>query len=258
MIRQVALQALAEANISKKCHLVQSIDQSLPIDTHALLTPHEPLPGIPKHPELVDPKKVPVRAITSPDGHAAMLHAIAHIEFNAINLALDIIWRFPKMPETFYLDWLQVAKEEVYHFKLVTERLEQLGYHYGDFQAHSGLWDMAEKTQNDLLARLALVPRYLEARGLDVNPLIQEKFKSIGDTASIAILEIILRDEIGHVGFGSKWFHYLCEHQQRSAEDCYKELLAQYQLNKPNRQANLVAREQAGFSQNELAWFQDS
>ncbi|AIL32613.1 ferritin-like domain-containing protein [Basilea psittacipulmonis] len=254
-MRRQALNALCETDIEKKCQLVQAISQDSPIDTHVTLTPHLPIPGIPAKPELVDPRTVPVRSVTSKIGHAAMLHAITHIEFNAINLALDAIWRFDSMPTAYYQNWLQVAKEEVYHFSLVNAYLNELGYQYGDFPAHRGLWDMAEKTQDDLLARIALVPRYLEARGLDVNPIIQEKLQSIADQKGIDILTIILRDEIGHVRFGSIWFHYLCQERNLDPAKTYRDLLNAYQLAKPQGKINLSAREQAGFSDTEITWF---
>ncbi|XLM22000.1 ferritin-like domain-containing protein, partial [Chromobacterium piscinae] len=136
----------------------------------------------------------------------ALLHAIAHIEFNAVNLALDAAWRFRDMPDGFVDDWLRVAAEEAGHFRLLQGRLAELGFSYGDFPAHDGLWTMCRKTDHDAMIRMALVPRVLEARGLDVTPGIQRRLAGIGDHASVAVLDIILRDEIGHVQIGNRWF----------------------------------------------------
>ena len=154
------------------------------------------------------------RSVATPEGLAALMHALAHIEFNAINLATDITWRFPGMPEQFYLDWTKVAREEAYHFTLLSERLVELGHAYGDFPAHDARWTMAGKTRHDLLARLALVPRTLEARGLDASPAIRNKLVSVGDKRGAEILDIILRDEIGHVAIGNRWVKWLLHDDQ--------------------------------------------
>lgn len=181
-----------------------------------------------------------------------MLHAIAHIEFNAINLALDAVYRFPGMPEEFYGDWIKVAAEEVYHFGLVRQRLRDLGYDYGDFPAHNGLWELAQKTSHDLLVRMAMVPRVMEARGLDVTPAIMRKFQGIGDKESVAVLEIILRDEVGHVEAGSRWFHYLCELRSIEPEATYFSLIDEYLNGHMSCPLHKEARLAAGFSQSEL------
>ena len=169
------------------------------------------LPGRPDRPELVEPRKLGRRSMQSPEGRAVLLHALAHIEFNAINLALDAVWRFGGMPAAFYTDWLKVAAEEAHHFSLLVARLAEFGHAYGDFPAHDGLWDMCERTRGDVLARMALVPRTLEARGLDASPPIRARLQQAGDHASAAILDVILRDEIGHVLIGNRWFRHLCE-----------------------------------------------
>ncbi|WP_031274278.1 MULTISPECIES: ferritin-like domain-containing protein [Pelistega] len=256
-IREQVLYALEQTDINQKINTVNTINVSQQVlDTSQILIPSRPLPGRPIKPELVDPKTVNFRSVGSQQGRASLLHAIAHIEFNAINLALDIIWRFPNMPEQFYLDWLRVAKEECYHFGLIREHLQSIGFDYGDFSAHNGLWDMSEKTSNDLLARLGLVPRTLEARGLDVNPGMQEKFKQIGDTKAVEILEIILRDEIGHVEIGNRWYQYMCNLHQLDPIDCYANLLIQYGTNKPKGPFNIRDRKKAGFTQAEIDWLQ--
>ncbi|WP_413230787.1 ferritin-like domain-containing protein [Pelistega ratti] len=255
--REQALFALQQTDIAQKSQLVRDISlETHPLLPEQIITNTLPLPGRPDRPELVDPRSVKVRSVGSEQGRAALLHAIAHIEFNAINLALDIIWRFPHMPPQFYTDWLRVAKEEVYHFTLIHEHLNQLGFQYGDFSAHSGLWDMSEKIQNDLIARLALVPRTLEARGLDVNPAMQEKFKQIGDTKAVEILSIILRDEIGHVEIGNRWYKYMCQEQHLDPIQYYTELLIRYHANKPKGPFNIADRIKAGFTQEEIDWLQ--
>ncbi len=167
-------------------------------------------PGRPDRPVLVSPRRLRRRGHGTLEGRAILLHAVAHIEFNAINLALDAVYRFRDLPRGFYDDWVRVAAEEVYHFGLVSAHLESLGYAYGDFPAHDGLWETARATAHDPLVRMALVPRVLEARGLDVNPAMRARLAGAGDGEAAAILDIILRDEVGHVAAGNRWFHHLC------------------------------------------------
>jgi len=209
-------------------------------------------PGRPLWPRLVPPARVPRRGVGTPEGRAIMLHAIAHIEFNAINLAMDIVQRFAGMPDAFYADWLQVADEEVYHFGLIRTHLQTFGHDYGDFDAHNGLWEMAEKTAGDVLERLALVPRVLEARGLDVTPGIMAKFHQAGDEEAVAILEIILRDEIGHVEAGTRWFRYVCEQRGLNAEQHFLNLLRMHFPEGLKGALNVGARRQAGFTEHEM------
>lgn len=215
----------------------------------------EPLraPGRPERPELVPPAQLAGRRPGSREGHAALLHAIAHIEFNAINLALDCVHRFRSKPPAFHDDWLKVAAEEAYHFGLVAARLRALGFDYGDFPAHDGLWDMACRTAHDLLARMALVPRVLEARGLDATPPIMKKLKAIGDTESVAVLEIILRDEIGHVTIGDRWFREQCAARGLEPEATYLQLIDDFRAPRPQPPLHIEARRAAGFSAAELA-----
>ena len=212
--------------------------------------------GIPAKPELIPPKEVPTRNISTPEGRARLLHAIVHIEFSAINLALDHAARFRDMPEQYYADWIGVAAEEAYHFTLLRERLLSLGYDYGDFPAHAGLWHMAEKTADDVLARMALVPRLLEARGLDATPPIQRKLEQCGDHESARLLDIILHDEIGHVGLGDRWFRELCTERQLEPESTYRQLLNDFKAPRPSAPMNESARLAAGFSARELAELQ--
>src|SRR5574343_148524 len=195
-----------------------------PVDLHC---------GRPAKPELVPPKLVPQRSPATPEGLARLLHAIVHIEFSAINLALDHAARFRGMPRQYYEDWIGVAAEEAYHFTILRERLQSLGYDYGDFPAHTGLWEMAMKTADDPLARMALVPRLLEARGLDATPPIQRKLEAAGDDTSARILDIILHDEIGHVGLGDRWFRHLCSARELEPESTYRALLSSFKAPRP-------------------------
>jgi uncharacterized ferritin-like protein (DUF455 family) len=196
----------------------------------------------------------------TPEGHAALIHSIAHIEFNAINLALDAVYRFRDMPDAYYDDWLRVADEEAYHFQLMRDHLRSLGYDYGDFDAHNGLWEMAVKTAHDPLVRMALVPRVLEARGLDVTPGIMKKLADRGDEAAVAILEIIFRDEVGHVEIGSRWFRYLCEQRNVEPEATFRGLFEEYMgapvKGRAKSGLHRDARLAAGFSENELDYLE--
>mgnify|MGYP001264487863 FL=1 len=214
----------------------------------------EPLrePGRPPRPELVAPAQLAGRSTGNREGHAALLHAIAHIEFNAISLALDCVYRFRSQPFAFHDDWIKVAAEEAYHFGLVCERLAALGFAYGDFPAHDGLWDMACRTAHDLLARMALVPRVLEARGLDATPPIMNKLRGAGDKASVAVLEIILRDEIGHVAIGDRWFREQCAARGLESEATYLQLIDDFRAPRPQPPLHIEARLAAGFSVAEL------
>jgi len=223
---------------------------------HGLIEPpaaeQQALPGRPLRPALVPAKEVPTRSPFTLEGRAALLHAICHIEFNAINLALDAVWRFDGMPGAFYLDWLQVASEEALHFTLLREHLLSLGHDYGDFDAHDGLWSMCERTAHDILARMALVPRTLEARGLDATPPIQAKLTRAGDLRAVEILTLILRDEVGHVAIGNRWFHHLCQARGLDALTLYPQLVQQYQAPRLKPPYNVEARRKAGFTDAEM------
>ncbi|WP_322058243.1 ferritin-like domain-containing protein [Paraburkholderia sp. J63] len=210
------------------------------------------LPGRPSRPELVEPRSLQRRSMSTPQGRVVLLHALAHIEFNAINLALDAVWRFANLPGAFYADWLKVAAEEAYHFSLLRQRLADYGHAYGDFPAHNGLWEMCERTSADVLARMALVPRVLEARGLDASPPIRARLKQAGDEESAAILDIILRDEVGHVRIGNHWFRYLCETRGLDPHAAWLALAAQYNAPRMRGPFNFEARRSAGFDQTEL------
>jgi uncharacterized ferritin-like protein (DUF455 family) len=210
------------------------------------------VPGRPAKPDLVHPSQVKRRKLTTPGGKAAFLHALVHIEFNAINLAWDAVYRFRNLPANFYRDWIQVAEEEALHDQLLARRLQDSGHAYGDFPAHNGLWEMACKTADDVLLRMALVPRVLEARGLDVTPAMIERLQQAGDERSAAILERILDDEIGHVLAGSRWFGYVCRQRGLDPVVTFASLLREHLPGLNTRLLNLSARTQAGFSRLEL------
>ena len=213
------------------------------------------LPGRPLSPALVPPMSVPHRSPFTIEGLAALLHAITHIEFNAINLALDAVWRFPGMPPMFYSDWLRVADEEATHFGLLLTHLQSLGFDYGDFPAHDGLWEMCVKTQHDVTARMALVPRTLEARGLDATPLIQARLRKVNTPAAlraVEILDVILRDEIGHVAIGNRWYGWLCEQQGLNPLTHYRALSRTHSAPRLKPPFHVAARLSAGFTQPEI------
>ena len=214
-------------------------------------------PGRPTKPNLVPPREVPRRSLATQQGRAALIHAITHIEFNAINLALDAVYRFQDQPVEYYNDWLRVAFEEAQHFSMLRNRLQQLGYDYGDFDAHNGLWEMAVKTAENIIARMALVPRVLEARGLDVTPGMILRLQNHGDTMTADILKIIFEQEIGHVAIGSRWFKFACEQQSLDPEQTFQDLLHRYFTGELRGPFQIEARRKAGFSDAELAVIQN-
>lgn len=209
-------------------------------------------PGRPERPLLVHPRQVPDRGVGSEVGRAALLHAIAHIEFNAIDLALDAIWRFGDMPAPWVTDWIRVALDEARHFTMLRSELQRRGHDYGDFEAHDGLWEMALRTRDDVLLRVALVPRLLEARGLDVTPRIIERLRGAGDRRAIAILEVILREEVAHVAIGNAWFHRLCQARGLDPLLDWDALAQANAVASPAPPFNRAARLQAGFAEIEL------
>ena len=210
-------------------------------------------PGRPPQPELVDPARVPRRRLGSVAGRAALVHAIAHIEFNAINLALDAVYRFRGLPCEYYGDWLSVAADEARHFRLLQDRLADMGFAYGDFPAHNGLWEMAEKTADSCLARMALVPRVLEARGLDVTPGMIGRLEAAGDQDTVAALRIILAEEVRHVAIGTQWFRFCCEREGLEPSATFLDLLERRYAGTVRGPFNLEARYAAGFSRQEMA-----
>ncbi|MDQ2703199.1 MAG: ferritin-like domain-containing protein [Pseudomonadota bacterium] len=217
--------------------------------------PPEPvaMPGRPPRPRLVSPRELPRRGFGSDEGMAAFLHSVAHIEFNAIDLAWDAVYRFRGLPLQYYVDWVGVAADEARHFNLLRVRLREFGHDYGDFDAHNGLWEMAEKTAHDGLSRMALVPRVLEARGLDVTPGMIAKLRQLGDIATVGILETILREEVAHVAAGSRWYRWFCERDGVDPRARFRELLAEHANGVLRGPFNLQARAAAGFDPDELA-----
>jgi uncharacterized ferritin-like protein (DUF455 family) len=245
---------LCEADVLRKCATVRAAAwHEFGCDPGATLHCTVALPGRGERPQLVSPHQVPQRSLATREGRGALVHALAHIELNAVNLALDIVWRFDGLPEVFYRDWIGVAVEEAMHFELLSAHLNTLGFSYGDFAAHNGLWDMAEKTRDDVLARLALAARVLEARGLDVSPLLRDRFAAAGDAAAAAILQRILDDEIGHVAIGTHWFRALCALRGLNPLEHQQALALRYDAPKPKGPFNLDARRAAGFTDDELA-----
>ncbi|MBN36664.1 MAG: rhamnosyltransferase [Rhodospirillaceae bacterium] len=209
--------------------------------------PVEDRPARPDHPELEAPQAMPRRrALTTPAGRVALLHALAHIEFNAIDLAWDITARFPGQPDAFYTDWIAVGDDEARHFLLLHDRLTALGSHYGALPAHDGLWQAAQDTSDDLLARLAIVPLVLEARGLDVTPAMIERLRQVGDEDSVAVLEVIYRDEVDHVASGSRWFNHVCHTRGLEPEDTWRQLVRDRFKGKLKPPFNDQARSKAG------------
>ena len=262
-IFEFAEACLHSATIDEKLALTHQAWRLLKNGELSLLSELPVLPiaqvKFPDKPILLAPRNMPKRKLGTADGVAAFFHAIAHVEFVAIYLAWDMLYRFRGLPDQFYQDWLKVADEEAQHFELIRTHLLALYVNYGDFPAHSGLWDHAKDTADDLLARLAMVPRCMEARGLDVTPAIIAKFRQMGDDSSVALLNRILTDEVGHVERGSYWFKFVCEQQGFEPEAKYRQLIRQYyQGGKPKGPFNREMRIIAGFSNSELDWLENT
>lgn len=259
-LRATALQCLLEPDPFTKTEAIAAMAQACfagdwDLDAGAALAAAGAIPGRPAQPVLVAPRLVGRRSMITVEGRAMLVHALAHIEFNAVNLSLDALWRFPDMPAEYYIDWLRVAKEEAIHFSMLVAHLQVLGYRYGDFPAHDSLWEMVDKTRGDVLARMALVPRTLEARGLDAIPPLRAKVAQAGDMAAALILDRILQDEIGHVEIGNRWYRYLCEQRGLEPLATYAELAIHYQAPVLKGPFNIAARRLAGFSETELERF---
>ncbi len=251
-LRDQALSVLLNCNPDRKAEEARAADASLAVEAHAAMAEPHGIPGRPARPILVPHAEVGQRSVASVEGRAALIHAIAHIELNAIDLAADVAWRFAGMPDDFYRDWFRVMQEEALHFQLLRDHLAALGYAYGDFPAHNALWEMAERTRHDVLARVALVPRTLEARGLDASPAVRAKLSSVGDKKGAAIIDVILEDEIGHVRVGNRWYAWLCEERGLDPVTTYAELTLNYDAPRLRGPFNLAARRAAGFSAAEL------
>ena len=258
-LRHAVFVCLAETNAIDKANAVRQLASSwkaenISIDVSKTITEYLPVPGRPDTPKLIAPRLLKRRSMNTIEGRVALIHALTHIEFNAINLALDVIWRFANMPIQFYADWLKVADEEAYHFSLLNAHLQTLGFIYGDFDAHNSLWEMAERTKDSVLARIALVPRTMEARGLDASPQLKATLMQAGDIAASEILDIILSDEIGHVAIGNHWFNWLCIQNALEPVSTYRQLTEHYNAPKLRPPFNMSARRQAGFTEIELAY----
>jgi uncharacterized ferritin-like protein (DUF455 family) len=246
---------LVETDLERKlalAHALKSSWQAGELKPEQIMLEDVGQAGHPERPELVHPRKLKKRSLATEEGRLALIHAVAHIEFNAINLACDAVFRFRAMPDDYYGDWIQVAAEEAEHFELLRQRLRDAGREYGDYPAHNGLWDMATKTRHDVLVRMALIPRMMEARGLDVTPGMMQRLQAIGDEKTVEALAVILRDEVGHVEMGSRWFHHLCEVRGLDPEATYFELLQEYLNGEIRCPLHREARLQAGFSESEL------
>jgi len=251
-----AAQCLSISAPEEKCSAVTDLwlaveSENFEFDPHTPVLPIG-VAGHPEKPELVEPSKVRRRRLGSEAGRAALIHAVTHIEFNAINLALDAVYRFRDMPRQYYIDWISVAADEVRHFQLLSTRLQSMGFSYGDFPAHNGLWEMAHKTADDCLKRMALVPRVLEARGLDVTPGMIERLKTAGDYDTVRILEIILEEEVRHVEIGSYWFRLCCDQRGLESESAFLALVKEYFKGSLRGPFNIPARMRAGFTQREM------
>lgn len=240
------------AELAAAVRALETREASLWIDLDATIDEPPGVPGRPARPRLVPPSALPARSAHTPSGRAALLHAVAHIEANAIRLALDAVWRFAGLPAGYYRDWLRVAAEEALHFSLLSEHLASLGHAYGDFDAHDGLWTMVEATKHDPVARMALVPRTLEARGLDATPPMQARLARAGDARAVEILDVLLRDEVGHVAIGNRWYRWLCEREQLDPLTHYEVLAERHRAPRPRPPFNEPARRRAGFTEAEL------
>jgi uncharacterized ferritin-like protein (DUF455 family) len=247
-LRAQARELLICSDPTRKASATRRLAATDPVFPDTVYADSADIPGRPERPALVGFNALKRRSAATPAGRAVLLHALAHIEFNAINLALDIVWRFPDLPDAFYRQWVNVAREEALHFDLLRAHLQTLGHDYGDFPAHGGLWDP--------LARLALVPRTLEARGLDASPPMRDKLLAAGDMDAAAILDVILRDEIGHVAVGNHWYRHLCHEHNLDPITTYAELAARHGAPRLRGPFNLSARRAAGFDETELALLQ--
>ena len=247
-IETEVLAALKAREAGEKLEIVQHLLEAESFSGDRQTADREmPLPGYPDRLRLVDPREVPRRSLGTVEGRACFLHAIAHIEFNAINLALDAVYRFGGLPDDYYRDWLEVAQDEARHHTMLAERLEELGYRYGDFPAHNGLWDIACRTAHDLVSRMAMVPCVMEARGLDVTPGMIRRFRDVGDDRSAGLLETILEEEERHVAIGVSWYRWACQERGLDPVPTFFSLLETYLPHRLFGPLNIDRRRAAGF-----------
>ena len=252
-MRRALLEALCESDPTAKCAHVAALPTRFEEagGSGATLAQDPRIPGRPERPVLVSPRDVPFRGLGSAEGRAALVHAVAHIEFNAVNLALDAALRFDGLPPDYYADWMGVARDEARHFAMLGARLAELGHAYGDFPAHNGLWEAAQKTAHDPLTRMALVPRVLEARGLDVTPGMIHRLREVGDARTAEVLAVILDEEVAHVAIGTRWYRHLCAQRGLDPVPTFHALLAEHRV-RLQRPMNEEARRRAGFDAREL------
>lgn len=253
-LRGAAVEAISAADLAVKTELAQEAARRWQRRTLSLRSPLDrpvPLrPGRPEKPVLTPPTQVKKRSLGSLRGRIALLHSIAHIELNAVDLALDIVARFASesVPNSFFDGWMKVAFEEAKHFRMVRQRLNDLGADYGDLPAHDGLWQAAHDTRNDLTARLAVVPLILEARGLDVTPALQARMRETGDFETAAVLDVIYEDEKGHVAVGAKWFRFLCARERKDPAATFQQLVRANFRGPLKAPFNDIARAEAGLT----------
>ena len=255
--RALALACLSASDVARKLELTVSAGASIAAELMRTAPVSAPqaaaeVAGRPERPLLVPARELRQRKLSSPEGRAALIHAVAHIEFNAINLAWDAVYRFDHLPDAYYRDWASVAVDEARHFAMLEQRLRELGHEYGDFPAHDGLWSTAVATAHDLVARMALVPRVLEARGLDVTPPMIQRLLAADDHATAAILEVILREEVRHVAIGSQWFRFACAAARLEPRATFMRLLSDYGFDRIRGPFNHAARLRAGFDELEM------
>ncbi|KOF22899.1 rhamnosyltransferase [Ensifer adhaerens] len=253
-LRGAAVEAISAADLAAKTELAQEAARRWQRRTLSLRSPLDrpvPLrPGRPEKPVLTPPTQAKKRSLGSLKGRIALLHSIAHIELNAVDLALDIVARFASesVPNSFFDGWMKVAFEEAKHFRMVRQRLNDLGADYGDLPAHDGLWQAAHDTRNDLTARLAVVPLILEARGLDVTPALQARMRETGDFETAAVLDVIYEDEKGHVAVGAKWFRFLCARERKDPAATFQQLVRANFRGPLKAPFNDIARAEAGLT----------
>ena len=253
-LRGGATMAILAADLDLKTEIAQETARRWLARRLSLRSPKDPAlpdrPGRPDRPKLVPSRNMEKRSLHTLKGRIALLHALAHIELNAVDLALDIVARFTseRVPHSFFDGWMQVAFEEAKHFRMVRNRLRELGGDYGDLPAHDGLWQAAHDTRNDLTARLAVVPLILEARGLDVTPALQAKMRETGDIASAEVLDVIYNDEKGHVAVGAKWFRFLCARERKDPSKTFRDLVRANFRGPLKPPFNDVARAEAGLT----------
>lgn len=251
-IEQLILSNNVDEKVQGTLQLAQNLDLSTSDNDVPRVILDIPKPGYPATLKLVAPRELKRRGLQSQAGRNILLHAVAHIEFNALNLALDAAYRFRNQPPQYYQDWITIAGDEARHFGLIRDYLNMHDCDYGDMPAHNGLWEMAVNTGYDIIARMALVPRVLEARGLDVTPGMIKRLQGVGDQAAVAILDVIYQDEIEHVRKGSHWFFYHCQQRDLEPRSTFLKLVEKHLHGELRGPFNISARLQAGFDEIEM------